>query len=95
MEPQYSSGVEWFYKGNWKFGLPSGEGAVYWENCQVEKGVFVQGLFAYGDSVAMGFKCKWFNEYDVNGNQKFSFYNGDKLYADGYVNMDSMTAESF
>ena len=41
-------GEQWHYIGQWMDGLPEGEGAIYYENGNMEKGYFVRGILAEG-----------------------------------------------
>lgn len=41
-------GELWHYIGQWEDGLPSGEGAIYYENGNMEKGTFVLGILTDG-----------------------------------------------
>lgn len=81
-----SENVEWFYKGQWEYGVPNGDGAEYWEIGKVVKGTFAQGVFMYGDTVVPGAAVKWLDEYDNAGNQKYVILNEGKVYEVGYVN---------
>lgn len=41
-------GETWHYIGQWENGLPEGEGAVYFENGNMQKGLFAGGEFVDG-----------------------------------------------
>lgn len=41
-------GEKWHYIGNWENGVPEGEGAVYFENGNMQKGIFSNGDFIDG-----------------------------------------------
>ena len=41
-------GENWHYIGTWENGLPEGEGAVYFENGNMQKGIFAGGAFVDG-----------------------------------------------
>lgn len=42
------SGEAWHYIGMWEDGLPEGEGAIYYENGNMDKGTFSRGLLVTG-----------------------------------------------
>ncbi len=42
------TGDPWHYIGMWENGLPEGEGAVYYENGNIEKGTFSKGVLIDG-----------------------------------------------
>ena len=44
----------WHYIGLWREGLPSGEGALYWENGDRETGIFRDGVLYNGTRVKGG-----------------------------------------
>lgn len=41
-------GEKWHYIGNWENGLPKGEGAIYFENGNMQKGTFSAGTLTDG-----------------------------------------------
>lgn len=41
-------GEKWHYIGTWENGIPEGEGAVYFENGNMQKGLFSNGEFVDG-----------------------------------------------
>ena len=41
-------GEKWHYIGNWENGMPEGEGAIYFENGNMQKGIFANGEFVDG-----------------------------------------------
>ena len=43
-------GESWHYIGQWEDGLPEGEGALYFDNGNIQKGVFCKGVLTDGFS---------------------------------------------
>ena len=41
-------GEQWHYVGSWEDGLPEGEGAIYFENGNIQKGTFSKGILTEG-----------------------------------------------
>ncbi len=41
-------GEKWHYIGSWESGLPQGEGAIYFENGNMQKGTFANGVLTSG-----------------------------------------------
>lgn len=46
--------VLWRYIGEWKDGLPNGEGAIYYDNCTIEAGTFENGELIKGRRLTAG-----------------------------------------
>ena len=41
-------GEKWHYVGSWEDGLPEGDGAIYYENGNMQKGTFHKGIMVEG-----------------------------------------------